>query len=210
MMIAPAARICGRWPRRLGLRPAKISAPNSVGMSAVSMMSLTATGRPWRGPGAPRPPVSGPRARPPQARRPDRDKRRREAQVRGLRCDRETRASSRRRRVRPDASGRPANTRTGPESRAHLCALRGRRPDEQARKQPLNRPVAGRGVEDEQNRDQEHPVEQPELLRVDDDVAEPGLGAEIFRGENRAPAGAKAKQHDRAHGGQIAGRITVR
>ena len=92
----------------------------------------------------------------------------------------------------------------------HLCALRGRRPDEQAREQPLDRPVACRGVENEQNRDQEHPVQQSELLRVNDDVAEPGLRAEIFCGENRAPAGAKAKSTTERMAGRIAGRTTVR
>ena len=117
MTIAPAARnLCTMTASRSGLRPAKISAPNSVGMSAVSMMSLTATGKPWSGPGAP-----------PAARvvvdafgrckraSPDRDRRRREAWGQALRCDRETRALSRPRRVRPDACCRPASRRTGPE-----------------------------------------------------------------------------------------------
>jgi hypothetical protein len=88
----------------------------------------------------------------------------------------------------------------------HLRALRGRRPDEQAREQPLDHPVACRSVEDEQNRDHEHPVQQSELLRVNDDLAEPGLGGEIFRGENRVPAGAQAQEDDdRTHGGQDRG-----
>ena len=41
----------------------------------------------------------------------------------------------------------------------HLRALRGRRPDKQACEQPLDHPVACGGVENEQNRNQEHPVQ---------------------------------------------------
>src|SRR2546428_10577900 len=51
MMTAPAARSCVTTAAsRDGVRPAWIGEPFSVGMSAVSMMSLTAIGTPWSGP----------------------------------------------------------------------------------------------------------------------------------------------------------------
>ena len=51
MITAPAARsIAITAASREGVRPACSTEPFSVGMSAVSKMSLTPTGTPWRGP----------------------------------------------------------------------------------------------------------------------------------------------------------------
>src|SRR2546425_11441074 len=51
MITAPAARsIATTLASRDGVRPAQSTDPFSVGISAVSMMSLMPTGTPWRGP----------------------------------------------------------------------------------------------------------------------------------------------------------------
>ena len=60
MITAPAARsMATALASRAGVRPACSTVPFSVGMSAVSKMSLMPTGTPWRGPI--RPPLAAPR-----------------------------------------------------------------------------------------------------------------------------------------------------